>query len=214
MKPKIKLTLFMVLVFCFASSNTFGVQLSKEVKTKDGFSIFLPHDWVEIPRDELDAYLRDYKEVATRGLSIKIDYGYQWQSKNGWFEHPFIFLRVDKKGRVHENDLKKIKKVESILDKKLEDTKGIIPGLILSLKLDETVYESNNHILWTTASINYEGIGTVKYLSAALLTEEGYILVLCYSKEKYFARDANIFEEIIRNIKMKDSLKYNPNIGN
>ena len=68
--------------------------------------------------------------------------------------------------------------------------------------------------MWTTASINYEDIGTVKYLSAALLTEEGYILVLCYSKEKDFARDANIFEEIIRNIKIKDPLKYNPNIGN
>lgn len=214
MKRNFKFTLYIVLIVCFINNDIFGVQLSKEVNTKDGFSIYLPHDWVEIPRDELDSYLQDYQEAATRKLSIRIDYGYQLKSKKGWFEHPFIFLRVDKKGRVPEDDLKKIKKVESILDKKLDDTKGIIPSLILSSKLEKTVYEADNHILWSVASINYESIGTVKYLSAALLTEEGYILVLCYSKEKDFVRDATIFEEIIKNIKIKDSLKYNPKIRN
>lgn len=211
LKFKIALSTSILLIFFFANTVISGEQSSRNINTKDDFSITLPTNWIEIPQEEIHTFLKEINETSKVKLSISIDYGYQRQLMDEWFQHPYIFLMVNKKGRIAEGDLKNIKKMDSLLNEELTKVRGYIPGFILSSKLEEIVYEPDSYILWNLISLYFEGVGTVKQLSATLLTKEGYLMVNCFSKEKDFVHDVDIFQEFIRNITLKDSLKYKPN---
>ena len=76
--------------------------------------------------------------------------------------------------------------------------------------IGETVLDASSHTLWTRIAIDVKGAGTINGLVGTVLTENGFIQISCYAKEKEFPAYLPVFETIVRAAVLSDGLKYRP----
>lgn len=209
MKTKIMILsiLFLGLVGSIVCS---GEELTKEFKTSDGFTIYLPERWTEIPKDILDAHSDAFAEAAPSLKLGRFNYGFQLSEANNWFEYPYILFRVEKKGRVNENQFKSLRRIQKSLGKGVERVEKALQNIALNPRLGETWHDPSSHILWAQMSSDVVGGSSFSGISAAFLTEEGMIIFYAYAKTEEFKSYLPQFEAIAKGIIIDEQLRYKP----
>ena len=74
----------------------------------------------------------------------------------------------------------------------------------------ETLYDSDEHILRMQTSMEVAGIGKVRGLTAVILTERGTISIHAYALGAEFDDYTPLFEAIVRNVSIPESIRYKP----
>jgi len=187
-----------------------AVDLPQTIQTKDAFTISLPADWVAFPKDALDNFTTALTKLAPKAARQTYDYGFQLPMKKHWFEYPYILVQVKRAGRVSDAQLKSIKRVEQDVKQGVDQVRDSYSSVVSNAQVGETVYEPATHILWIRIAMDVQKVGTIKGVSASVLTEEGVIIISGYALAADFDQYAPVFEAIARSTVVADDLKYRP----
>jgi hypothetical protein len=180
--------------------------------TQDQFSIGLPDNWTEIPKDVLDEFSDNVVKLAPQNPKQIYDYGYQLSESKGWLQYPYILVQVKNVGRVASGELKQYKKLEEGFAEGLDQVNDSFSDIISNASFGETVYDEGNKILWTTISMDVEGSGLVKAVIAVKLTEKGIIQFNAYATEATFDQYAQIYRNAFIDLDIAESITYNPQL--
>ncbi|MRR34094.1 hypothetical protein EG829_05235 [bacterium] len=199
--------LIVALGFCF-QSVCFSADLTQSVKTPDGFTVHLPADWKPIPRHVLDAYAAAMAKLAPKAEKQTFNYGFQLAAARKWFDYPYILVQVNRTGRVPEEQLASLGRIEQAMDKGMEKTRESLSTIVENARLGKTSYEPSAHILWTGIALEVKGFGKVRGLIGSLLTENGFIQISCHARDQDFAGYLPVFEAIVRKTELDPELAY------
>jgi hypothetical protein len=197
------------LVLCL-SGICYGVELTREVTTRDGFTLRLPDNWKAIPRDVLDRYSQAVARLTRDTEKQVYDYGFQRADAPGWFAYPYILVQVRKTGRVAEAQLKSVKQFQGDLDRGMARMQQAMSGVVSDARVGEMIYDPKAHILFSRMRMEVKEIGTIKGLIALLLTEQGGIHIAGYARGDDFSEYLPLFEKIARGVVPDDNLRYRP----
>ncbi|NRB28310.1 MAG: hypothetical protein HRU37_11595 [Roseibacillus sp.] len=180
--------------------------------TNDDFSMTLPSGWIEAPPEALRNIEAGLEELSQGAGKLRYDYGYQLASARVWFEYPYIIVQVVRKGRVPEGQLTQHKQLESEFRKGLEETEEAFGAVVSNMEQGETLYDENDHVLWSTVTMNVQGMGDVRGLVGLKLTEFGFIQLMGYATKDTFAQYSPIFREAVQTLAVADQYKYQPRL--
>lgn len=204
-----KTAIIVAMLFAFSiHADCYGLELNQQIKTPDGFTIRFPDNWRAIPKSVLDAYSQAVAEMRPEAEKQTYHYGFQLSSAREWLVYPYILIQVKKTGRVSEDKLKSIKKLQQGIDEGLAEARGSKAGIVSTARLGETIYDPAAHILFTQMGMDVNDIGSVKVLTALLLTQEGTIQINGVAKATEFENYAPVFEAIARGVVIENRLKY------
>ncbi len=199
-----------MLIFSSLIMPVQAVELTQEFKTQDGFTMYLPDGWVEIPNEVLKQHSEKVSELVPQIGKQVYDYGFQSAPADNWMNHPYILIQVKRTGRIPEEELKKYKQVHEVSSEHIGDVEDMVSGILSNTQLGETLYDAENRILWMNISFDLQQIGRVNAQIAVKLTEFGVIQVTGYATEDTFSTYQPLFQKIARQINLDNSIKYKP----
>lgn len=172
------------------------------------YSIQLPKGWSEIPRPEIDAAISRLRQQG--GASAKlpdIKYAYKLDTSEYWFKHPYIAVEVRKSGRVSKYELAKLDQVDaSSTVRELAEKNKNLPSFVQDG--GRMQYDRNTNIVWSENRIQNPNGEPVSWLTWMIPTEEGFIQVHGYCKEKDYQAYATVFRKAIETLAVSPSIKY------
>ena len=189
-------------------TNAHGADLSQRIATPSGIVIHLPAGWQQIPKDIMTA---QFAEAAKQNPNLpKQTYEYGFQAPSGqWFSYPYLLVQIQRTGRIPEVALKKMPILDEMMGSKMDETVEAASA-VADAAMGKTVYDSANRILWTSARMNYAGIGNIKMLAGGHLSEDGFVQVFGYAKEEDFARYEALLHDIITSVRLPDGMRFVP----
>ena len=187
-----------------------AVELTQEFKAQDGFTMYLPDDWVEIPNEVLKQHSDKVSELVPQIGKQVYDYGFQSPPADNWMTHPYILVQVKRTGRIPEEELKKYKQIDEAFSEQMEEVGDNISSILSNTQLGETLYDAENLILWMNISFNLQQRGRVNAQIAVKLTGFGVIQVTGYATEDTFSTYQPLFQKIARQIYLDNIIKYKP----
>jgi len=187
-----------------------GDNLTQEFRTKDGFAIRLPRDWVEIPRQVLDDFSARLRKTVTGMEKQSYDYGYQRGYGGRWFACPYLLVQVTRAGRIPEKELRKCQAVRREVAKAADKAQGGRGTALSGATAGTPLYDSENRALWTRLSINSAAQGQIEALCGTRLTEDGAVWITCYDTAADFDRDCGLFEDIIKHVTLERPYQPRP----
>lgn len=169
-----------------------AIDLPQKIETTDGFTLYLPSDWISIPGEVVDAAARTAaKKIHTKTPSS--NYILQLSAAKKGLDFPYIFIEVKRTGRIRESLLEAVKEVSNENSFEMKMT-----------------YDPQAHILWGPDDIRLDDGVVVRVLAGRLLTEEGSIQFQAVAKKQDYQHYHPIFEAIIKSTLIADSLRYKP----
>jgi hypothetical protein len=207
MKSIVLLQVLMALLPLLAAP-CFGTELPQSIAAKEGFTLHLPKDWKPIPKEILDKYSRAIAKMAPQAEKQVYDYGFQRSDAPKWFAYPYILVQVKRTGRIPEEQLKALKRIEKAMDESFSKTTDSLSAITSNASLGEPIYDPASHILWTRIAIDIKNTGTVRGTIGTILTEEGFVQIAGYVKEDNSETYLPIFESVIATTEIRADLKY------
>lgn len=174
----------------------------------DTFSITLPENWVDVSRNVLDAHSERLASLAPHSPRQVYGYGYQLKSYDDRLCYPYILVQVKTIGRIPLRELKQSRKIEEGFAEGADPVTARLPGFLSNVSSGEPVYDEENQILWSTLSASVEGVGTVRALSAAKLTDQGFIQFVGYATADMFEPYAALYRRIFTQVEVDPSIVY------
>ncbi len=205
-----KITLSFLLIFSSLILPVQAVELTQEFKTQDGFTMYLPDDWEEIPNEVLKRHSEKVSELMPQIGKQVYNYGFQSAPEDNWMTHPYILVQVKRTGRIPEEELEKYKQVHEVLSEHIGEVEDIVSSILSNTQFGEPLYDAENRILWMNISFDLQQIGRVNAQIAVKLTGFGVIQVTGYATEDTFSTYQPLFQKIARQINLDNSIKYKP----
>jgi hypothetical protein len=202
---RMRIVASLLLVAILATSS---IVYGEERVQKNGFSISLPVEWVEIPRDSIDLYEKELAQLAPNAKVEHYDYGFQLNSAKDWFECPYVLIQVKNNGRIPESQLEKLEGFSA--QKTVDDQKEKLSVIMSDLQVGKMIYDSQNKMIWIRIESNVRDFGPVSGISGMVLTERGFILAHAYSAKNDFPNYESIFRSIATSVTPDPELAYRP----
>ena len=197
----------LITVFCMIS--TFPA-LAGTFHTDDGFSITLPDDWIQIPKQVMDERIQELSEISPDFQNVVCDYGFQHASHDTWFSLPYIIVQVQNIGRIPSGKLSQFKRFDDVTERVSNKFKHSFFDQVSDVSLNEPIYDSENNILWMFSSIDFEDGETMKGISGVKLTEKGTIQLTGYSSAATYDAYKEFFHDTFQNVSIDESIRYAP----
>ncbi len=207
-----RIALLLILIFSGLIIPAQAMELTREFKTEDGFTMYLPENWVEIPNEFLKQYSEKVGQLAPQIEPQIYDYGFQLTPVDTWMIHPYILVQIKRVGRISEENLKQYKQINEMFSEQIEGAGDSISSILSNTQLGETIYDTANQILWINISFDLQAIGKVNAQIAVILTEFGVIQVIGYATESTFESFQPLYQEVARQISLDESIKYKPRL--
>lgn len=204
----VRTVLEMVMIVLLLETPCFGVELPQSFPTADGFSMHLPENWKPIPKDVLDKYSRAIAKMAPKAEKQFYDYGFQRADAPKWFAYPYILVQVKRSGRIPEEQLESLKRIEQAMDDSFAKATDSLSSFTSNASIGEPLYDPASNTLWTQVAIDVNEIGTVRGIIGAILTNEGFVQVACYARNADFKEYFPTFEAVVKNTEIRKELNY------
>lgn len=192
---------FIVLLISYPASS-----LAFNTINKDIFSITLPDEWEELPKDII---MEREKELTQQFPKLKIphyDYVFQLNSATRYYEYPYIIIQVNNKGRIPDSELDKMERHSP--KRQLEQIEQHSSSKLSDIKMGKMYYDVTAGIVWFKAESTVSGIGQVAILSGLVLTGNGSIQVVGSSLKDNFQIYEPVFQQAIISVTPIQQLKY------
>jgi hypothetical protein len=178
----------------------------------ENFTLQLPDDWKEIPTEVLDHTFDAVVKMAPGLTNNHYEYGYQLASAGNTLTYPYVLVSVKKTGRIPESQVAKLPTTDQALKKGVGKAADQLKSMLSNVELGKPVYDPHAHALFLNSTMDINGIGPVKCLSAVYLTEQGSITMHCYSRTADYDDYAKTFGEIVKSVQLSDSIRYQSRI--
>jgi len=199
-----------------AGTVAHGVELTQRIRDEEGFTIRLPEDWVQVPKDVLEEKLKEMSAAAPDSDVLStVRYAFQLSSAKEPLTTPFILVQVDNRlGRVPESGLQQYETAaDSRRNEGIRETRRraekMFPGMTLDVERGSTAYDPDAHIVWRNSSWAL-GQRRLKMLYGIRLTEKGWVGLFCVGNDEDYEQYAGLFELIVRSVEIDEDLAYKP----
>lgn len=194
----IKLVIFILIFSIFLDiSKSFCATIKK-----NEFSIVIPDNWTDIPKNIIDAQFKSANEIFNEKFA-GFDYGFQSKKSKSWFEFPYILIQINNKNRLTLSDWKKIDKYSF---------NKINNKIVSSGFIKEFAWEDISKRIWMLMSFNLEKIGEVTCISGIIPTNAGYIQIYIYDLKNDYNINESSYIDYILSVKPDISYVYKSNI--
>jgi hypothetical protein len=184
----------------------------KTFQTEDQFSITLPDDWIEVPKEVLNAYSESISNLTPSQPKQVYDYGYQQAGAENWLIHPYILVQVKNTGRIASGELQQYRKLKSQIEKGVKEIADDLAAILSNTTIGAPVYDEEHTMLWMSMSSEVQEVGTIQATIGVKLTEQGIIQLNGYSKQEEADKFTEIYTHAFANLDVDDSQKYKPQI--
>lgn len=198
---------FITYVLLIVTLGAISIARGSELQ-KNGFAILLPHGWVEMHRDVIDAYEKEIARLAPNVTAPHYDYGFQLDSSKKWFEYPYILVQVNNIGRIPESQLERLEGYS--VQKSLDKHKKGLSSIMSDIQVGKMVYDKQTKIIWTRTEANVVNIGPISGIMGAIPTEKGFIQVMGYSLKKNYPMYEAVFQSVAVSVSPEPGLVYRP----
>lgn len=189
-----------ILVLLIYSSPAFCINLINQNETSHGFTINLPFGWEQIPETILEKYPSD----------MKFHYGFQESPGGLWFQKtPYILIGINDKERMYENEVSDINRVTKELEKEIESMLYEKNIAVKNHSIENVHYDNDNKVLHSELIITKVDARSFIVLTSMIMTEKGYINLLCFFDDKNdYDYYSVLFDQIVANIQLDDDLVF------
>ena len=204
----IDLVILNAIALAIVTATAYGADLSQRIATPSGIVVHLPAGWQQIPKDVLIA---QFAEAARQNPNLPkqtYEYGFQAPSRE-WFAYPYLLVQIQRTGRIPEVALKKMPNLDEMMASKMQEFAEAASATV-NASMGKTVYDPINRILWTSARMNYAGVGDIQMLAGGHLSEDGCVQVFGYVREEDFPRYEAVIHDIISSVELPDYMRYVP----
>lgn len=199
--------LFSMLV-AFSSSRLYAEGLqSRVVNIANVFTLNLPLEWTEIPSSEIEVFSARVKNLNPRLKKQHYEFGLSRSGKK-FFSYPYILVQIDRSGRVSEPSLEELVKSKRLTQLTGEQINSEFSNVLSKINSGETVYDSQNKIVWFSIVSEIKGVGEVAMLSASKLTKFGSINLYCYLLRGEHNLYAPVFEKLVEEMKVVPEFEW------
>lgn len=201
--------LFVSALLMSSGSVCGAVDLPKEFPSPDGYTVRIPDDWIAIPREVLDGSAKQVEKTFPNASRPVFAQGFQVAASKGWLTYPYVLVQTIE-GRIPEAALGKMEKVREAMEKRVAKDQSDMSRLMADAKVGEPTYDASAHIIWTVVTLEVKGVGTVKTMVAALLTEKGAVRLSGSATADEYEKYLPVFEAIARGATVSPELQYKP----
>jgi len=206
-----KTTIFICVLLIFANQVPVFSQETFYHSKNGHFSFALPGGWIQIPDGILKEYIKTLR--ASSPLAAKAHYDAAFQKKNNeyYFASPRLLVKIDKKGRYDEEDVKRTStahETEKEMAKTARNLEKAYKGTIDSLNFGKFTYDEGKHALF----MKTEGVtakeGRIIAVTAVMLSDYGSVRLMFYSTADTFSENKIYFDRIINSFKFDKGHGY------
>jgi len=184
------------------------------VTVYDGMlAMSLPDDWQEIDAVHLED-LTMWAADATSGRLVEI-YQHGFRPRNSGPDPllPAIFVQIRESGRQRYGSFLHLKP----LDEFQNDTNKTFPEglrpLVMGVAVDNLDFDSSIHCLRLEHSLDLKFKGRVTVLTAAFLTERGFVTLRYADREKRMDEGRLLFNKIVHSVSLAPEIAYRPQLS-
>jgi hypothetical protein len=182
------------------------VDTGKVILQKNGYSMLLPNEWIEIPPNIIEAFEKDLAKTIP-GQSIQHnDCGFQLKSSKKWFEYPYILVQVKNTGRIPQSEFRKAN--ISSFQKNIGNVQKNFISLISDLRAEEMFYDERSKIIWIQFESILKNIGPAVSIMGIIPTEKGFIIVTGNSLKDKYSIYKPMLQEFVASVRIDPWLKY------
>jgi hypothetical protein len=196
--------IFLISLILYPASS-----LAVNTINKDIFSITLPDEWVELPKN----VLIEMENTLTRQFpKLQIphhDYVFQLKNAKRYYEYPYIIIQVNNKGRMPESELYKMENYSP--QRQIEKIEKGSGSMLSNIQLGKMYYDATAGIVWFKGESTVSGVGQIAGVSGLVLTENGSIQVVGWALKDNFQVYEPVFQQAILSVTPIQYLKYRPN---
>jgi hypothetical protein len=160
---------------------------------RHGFSISLPTNWVEMPREKLESINHAAEALHPEWKRPLLQYGYQMTESEGLAFPPYVIIRVTDTG--HAPDLK-------VAQEDLADSGDLPEGVQRGVP----TFDRDLNAFLQTNQVNVEGIPPMEISVAYFLTTRGAIKMFFYAPLVGSEETFVPVQQIIRNVRIREAL--------
>ena len=173
----------------------------------------IPEDWLEIEPLQLEE-LSMWAAETTGGRLVEI---YQYGFCPRTFEDapllPYILVQIRESGRLREGaflDLPPLSELQN--DTRAAFPQGV-PPLVVGVAVDRVAFDRSRHVIRLEHSLNLRIRGRITVLTAAFLTERGFVTLYYADRERRIDRGRELFDRIVASVVLSPEIAYRPRLS-
>ena len=195
------LSLLVGACFLFTALVAESADFTQAIKMNENFSVKLPSNWQQIPKDVLEQYKTNISKDFPKNKIPDYSYAFQKKNQHGeYFIYPYILVRIIKTPMT-DQDIEKFTKTK-LSPKALN--KGL-PSVLAVTSFDNYVYDAGNQAIWLKAKMQVQGSNIIS-INALKRTKVSTIAISCYIREEDYKKTSRIFEDFVRLLKVDSSI--------
>lgn len=186
-----------------------------------GYRIELPHDWVEIPQDVVQAALALVQKPNST-VSIIYDAGFQLDSGGQWFEYPYVLVQplpYSEYGlyrQINEDEFPKFVRMITGMDVgKLvgEELSSLGRQIVANLGAGQPQLDvADRRFLWTM-NMDVQGVGPIRALTVGYFGRDSIVQVVFYSLRDDWDRYADVRATIVDSFRFDLAKAYSVQVA-
>jgi hypothetical protein len=196
------------------SIASLGFSQPNEPVSMDGGRIrmTLPGGWIEIPPAHLED-LTFWAADATAGRIVEVyQHGYRprdWREDPGL---PQILVQIRRDGRQDLRPYLRLPAIESVREGAREAFGQGVPPLVMGVEVERVWFDRDRVALRLENALDLRFRGRVRVLSAAFLTEEGFVVVHYADRERRIDAGRTVFQTVVDSLELESGLAYHPRL--
>ena len=109
---------FMILLLFFVNSGySLDMEFPVKFEKNDGFTICLPEEWEEVPKQQLEAFSAAMAaQIKDASMIQTFEYGFQRGSTTNGLHYPYILVQIKNTGRISESQLRSLPELEKSME--------------------------------------------------------------------------------------------------
>ena len=185
--------------------------LRQVFRAAEGFSIFLPDNWVRVPEKAVSERFSPFADAKPDSVP-GMPYAFQARGSEAWFTPPVLMIMIDYSGRMPESEVTDRAFREEKMKEGADETTSELQrhGVKEVDVVGEhgTRYDADKHILWSRTTTRGENDETTSIFVATILTQKGFIQLTFLPDSSEIERQQALFVAIAEGAKLDESLAY------
>jgi len=177
----------------------------------NGYSVNLPDEWSEIPKEVIDKYLEEVSKALPNVPKINFITGFQLE-KNEYFVHPYILVQE------HDAQAPSYKEIERLFlgenfknqTKKAQDS---LSEVLNNSTFDKPVVDKEKNRVYININMELKNGQKIKGIAVLFIGKKKMIQFNFYSLEEDFNKYLPVFEKVNNSFEFKDEFKFKESEG-
>jgi hypothetical protein len=187
---------------------------ARAVTVYDGHATFeLPLDWREVHPNELeDATL--WAAEASGGRLVEV-YQHGFRPTAAADDHglPQLMIQIRESGRLRSGDLERLPPLDQLRERAREIFPAAAPPVIVGLDLERAAFDRQRHVVRMEHRLDLRLRGEVRVLTAAFLTERGWLVFHLSERGQRLDAARRLFEGIVDSVRLDPAVAYRPRLA-